>query len=177
MSEQNGTQTTTMPPLEVLPSGVRIVRLGPGNDWWLDEYQRILHIAAEDFLRRARLPGTPEGVLERLRMAVYEPMQSVWMVLDPSYRLIGFALVTIQSPFGGPPVASAPVVYLYPRKRVREVFPTLVERMVAWSRAHGAAHCYFETRRDRPRAWARIAARPVSVIYEVSMGEKESSDG
>ena len=157
--------------LEILPSGVRVIRLGEGDGFWLEEYQKILLVAAKDFLARSRLPGTPEGVLTRLAIAVYEPNQAVWLVLDAEYRLIGFAWVVLSSPFGGPPIASAPAVYLYPRKRVGAIFPVLVRRRVEWSKMNGAAHCYFETRRDRPRAWARIGARPAAAIYEVEMGE------
>jgi GNAT superfamily N-acetyltransferase len=156
--------------LEVLPSGVRIIRLGPGEAFWLEEYQRILLVAAEDFLKRARIPGTPAGVLTRLTRAVHEPYQAVWLVLDPAYRLIGFAWVILSSPFAGPPVAVAPAVYLYPRKRSRGVFPVLVSRMIAWSAAQGAVRYSFETSRDRPRAWARIGFRPASVIYESEIG-------
>lgn len=157
--------------LDILPSGIRIVRLGTGDGFWLEEYRRILLVAAKDFLSRSRIPGTPEGVLLRLSAAVALPTQAVWLVLDPAYRMIGFAWVTLSSIFGGPIVASAPAVYLYPRKRTYGAFPELVKRMVEWSVANGAAHCFFETKRDRPRAWARIGAKPAAVIYEVETGE------
>jgi hypothetical protein len=82
----------------VLPSGVRLVRLGPGDGAWLIEYEKILRVAAQDFLRRARLPGVPEGVLDGLWTALDDPQQAVWLVLDPAYRLLGFAWVKVTTP-------------------------------------------------------------------------------
>jgi hypothetical protein len=171
MSETNGTATLADSRLAILPSGVRIVRLGPGDEGWLEEYQRILLIAAGDFLVRSGTLGTPEGVVARLRLGVGDPSQAVWLVLDPSYRLIGFSLLALSCPFGGPLVSGTLAVYLYPRKRHARVFPELVRRMVAWSREQGAEHCYFDSRRHRPRAWRRIGARAISTNYEVDVKE------
>lgn len=165
----------------ILPCGVRVVRLGPADGGWLVEYQKILRIACQDFLKRGHIPGTPEGVLADLASALAEPARAVWLALRPDYSFLGFALAEVSASFGGPPSVVAVATYLYPRRTPRAVFPALVEAMLAWGASQGASVGYFHTRRTESRAWARIQAQPVATVYAIQMraapAAEEDSDG
>jgi hypothetical protein len=156
--------------LQILPSGVRIVRLGPRDHGWLAEYRGLLALSARDFVRRAHLPGTPEAVLEELARSLTDPSRAVWLVLRPDYGLLGFALAEVSSSFGAPPAVVAMAVYLFPRRRTpRTLFPALVETILMWGQRRGATIGYFQTRRTESKAWQRIHATPVATIYAVPM--------
>jgi GNAT superfamily N-acetyltransferase len=155
--------------VQMLESGVRLVRLGASDHGWLQEYRPILLRSAEDFLRRSRLAGTPEGVLGELHAALEVPWRAVWLVLHPDYRLIGFALAEMRASFGEAPEVFAVGMYLYPRRVPREVFSALVQAILGWGRSHGATRGTFATHRTEVRAWRRIGARPVATLYEVPM--------
>jgi hypothetical protein len=155
--------------LHILPSGVRIVRLGASDHGWVQEYHRILLRSAEDFLRRSQLAGTPEGVLLELNAALEMPWRAVWLVLRSDYRLIGFALAEVRASFGEAPEVFAVGMYLYPRRVPREVFPALVHAMLSWGRSQGATRGTFQTQRTETRAWRRIGARPRATLYEVPL--------
>jgi GNAT superfamily N-acetyltransferase len=155
--------------LQILPSGVRLVRLGANDHGWLQEYRPILLRSAEDFLRRSQLAGTPEGVLGELDAALEVPWRAVWLVLHPDYRLIGFALAEMRASFGEAPEVFAVGMYLYPRRVPRAVFPALVQAMLGWGRSHGATRGTFQTQRTETRAWRRIGARPRATLYEIPL--------
>jgi GNAT superfamily N-acetyltransferase len=155
--------------LQVLPSEIRIVRLGPGHEGWLKEYADTLRHQAEDFLKRSGLAGNPDGVLTELVLSLDSPWRAVWLVLRPNYRLIGFAVAELRASFGQAPEVFAIGMYLYPKRVPREVFPALVRAILGWGRSNGATRGTFATQRTESRAWARIGARPVAQIYEVSI--------
>ena len=96
-------ETQTDSRMQVLPSDIRIVRLGPGYDGWLQEYADMLRHQAEDFLRRAGMTGDPEGVVTELALSLDSPWRAVWLVLRPNYRLIGFAVAELRASFGQAP--------------------------------------------------------------------------
>jgi len=150
----------------ILPSGIRIARLGSGDQGWLIEFRQILAIAAADFLRRAHQAGTPEGLIEDLSRALESPHRAVWVIVDPAFRLRGFALAEILGgEFGLPPRAFVSAAYLYPRRTPRSVFPALVEAIRAWAATHGATTLGFQTRRSVARAWRRVGAFPTATVY------------
>jgi hypothetical protein len=152
----------------VLPSGVRIVRLGAPHGGWLREYDKVLRVAAADFLRRGHVPGTAEGVVQELAAALASPRQAVFLVLRHDFALLGFALAELSSIFGGPRTAVAVATYLRPGKTPRAVFRALIDAMIAWAAQQGATIGYFHTRRlADARAWTRIGARPIATIYAV----------
>jgi hypothetical protein len=116
------------------PSGERLVRLGPGDLGWLVEFRQILLRSATDFLRRAKMAGTPEGMLEELAGSLAQPQRAVWLVPRPDYRLLGFAIAEVSASFGGPLAGVGVATYLYPRRRiVRKIFPALVHAMATWA--------------------------------------------
>ena len=156
---------------QVLPSGVRLVRLGSGEHGWLTEYRQILLAGAEDFLRRSQLTGTPEGVLMELSVSLESPWRAVWLVLRPDFRLIGWAIAEVRAGFGQAPEVFAVGVYLFPRRVPREVFPALVGAILGWGRIHGATRGTFATQRTESRAWKRIGARPAATFYEIPIEE------
>jgi hypothetical protein len=154
--------------LQVLPSGVRIIRLGATHGGWLREYDKVLRVAAADFLRRGHVPGTAEGVVQELAAALAVPQQAVFFVLRQDFAFLGFALAELSSIFGGPLTAVAVATYLRPGKTPRPVFRALIAAMQAWAAQHGATIGYFHTRRlAEARAWTRIGARPIATIYAV----------
>jgi hypothetical protein len=157
------------PRFQVLPSGIRIVRLGPTDHGWLAEYRAILDRSVQDFLRRAHVPGTPAAVLEELAGSLAIPTRAVWLVLRPDYGLLGFALAELRALFGAPPEVFCLAAYLYPRRPARGIFPGLVRVMLEWGRGHGATTGTFQTSRVKPRAWARVGAQPTATIYTVPM--------
>ena len=166
----------TAPRVQVLPSGVRFIRLEPGDEGWLVEYERILRLAAEDFLRRAHVPGTVDGVLQELAASLEHPARAVWLVLWPDYRCLGFACAEVAAQFGGPRTVTAIATYLHPTKRTpRAVFPALVAAMLAWGASLGATMGQFWTRRTEARAWARVGAHPVATIYTVPIAAPEGA--
>jgi hypothetical protein len=173
---QGRTAPHTPQRLQILSSGVRIVRLGPMDHGWLAEYRSILFHSAQDFVRRAHLPGTPEAVLEELAMSLTNPSRAVWLVLRPDYGLLGFALAEVSSSFGAPPAVIAMAVYLFPRRHTpKTIFPALVEAILVWGQSHGATIGYFQTRRTESKAWQRIHATPVATIYAVPMPQTAST--
>ena len=99
---------------QVLPSGVRLVRLGAGEHGWLKEYRQILLAGADDFLRRSQLAGTPEGVLMELSVSLESPWRAVWLVLRSDFRLIGWAIAEVRAGFGQAPEVFAVGVYSVP---------------------------------------------------------------
>ena len=156
--------------MQVLPSEIRIVRLGPGHDGWLHEYGDTLRHQAEDFLRRAGITGDPEGVVTELALSLDSPWRAVWLVLRPNYRLIGFAVAELRASFGQALEVFAIGMYLYPKRVPREVFPALVGAILGWGRSKGATRGTFATKRTESRAWQRIGARPTGqIIYEIPM--------
>jgi len=157
--------------LTVLPSGVRIVRLGVGDDEWVREYEKILTIAAQDFLTRAQQAGTPEGVIEELRDALAQAHRAVWFVLQADYRFLGFALAEIVWEFGAPPRVFVQAAYLYPRRTPRSVLAHLAQAIRAWGATLGAVSLDFQTRRPSAGAWRRVGALPVATLYRVPIGD------
>lgn len=157
--------------LAILPTGVRIVRLGIGDAAWLREYEKILRVAAKDFLTRAHQAGTPEGVLAELADALSALHRAVWFVLTPDYRFLGFALAEIVQEFGAPPRVFVQAAYLYPRRTPRSVLPALTEAIRAWGAACGAASLDFQTRRPSAGAWRRVGATPIATLYRVPIGD------
>ena len=166
--------TATMEPVPVdaaerfriLPSGVKIARLGSGDQGWLVEFRQILEIAAADFLKRAHQAGTVAGVIDDLDRALEHPHQAVWVVVDPAFRLRGFALAEIRAgEFGGPPRAFVQAAYLYPKRTPRSVLPALTQAILAWAGTHGATELGFQTRRSAARAWQRVGATAVATLY------------
>jgi hypothetical protein len=159
------------PRLTVLPSGIRLVRLGVGDAAWVQEYEKILHAAAQDFLRRAQQAGTPEGVLDELRRALTQESRAVWFVLQPDYRFLGFALAEIVQEFGAPPRVFVQAAYLYPRRTPRSVLSALAQAIRAWGATWGASALDFQTRRPSAGAWRRVGAQPVATLYRVPIGD------
>jgi hypothetical protein len=157
--------------MQVLPSEIRIVRLGPGHDGWLREYGDTLRHQAKDFLRRAGMTGDPEGVVTELALSLDSPWRAVWLVLRPNYRLIGFAVAELRASFGQAPEVFAIGMYLYPKRVPREVFPALVSAILGWGRSKGATRGTFATQRTESRAWARIGAKPHATLYEIQITE------
>jgi hypothetical protein len=155
--------------MQVLPSEIRIVRLGPGHDRWLHEYADTLRHQAEDFLKRSGLAGNPDGVLTEFLLSLDSPWRAVWLVVRPNYRLIGWAVAEVRASFGQAPEVFAIGMYLYPKRVPREVFPALVQAMLGWGRSHGATRGTFQTSRIEARAWARVGAQPTATIYTVAM--------
>ena len=155
--------------LDILPSGVRIVRLGARDDVWLREYDKILRGAAQDFLTRSHQAGTPEGVIEELAMALTHPQRAVWLVVRADYRLLGFALAEIVQEFGAPPRVFVQAAYLWPNRTPRSVLPALTQAIRTWGVACGAASLDFQTRRTTGGAWARVGARPVAILYTMAL--------
>jgi hypothetical protein len=164
------------PRVQVLPSGVRFVRLEPGDEGWLVEYEQTLRLAAEDFLKRAHLPGTVDGVLQELAASLAHPARAVWLVLWQDYRCIGFAIAEVSAQFGGPRTVLAVATYLRTKWRApRAVFPALVAVMLAWGASLGATVGQFWTRRTEARAWARVGAQPTATIYTVPIAAPEGA--
>ena len=161
--------------LTVLPTGVRIIRLGQGDGGWLRELEAILRISAKDFLQRSGVAGTPEAVLEELAWSLAHPHRAVWLVLTAEYRLLGFALAELRSSFGAPPEVFSVGTYLYPRRTPRDVFPAVVRAMLDWGRGYGATRGTFQTKRTESRAWARVGAKPVATLFEIQMAEEDRS--
>jgi hypothetical protein len=153
----------------ILESGVRIARLGTGDGGWLVEYDKILRIAAQDFLRRAHQPGTVDGVLDELARALAEPHKAVWFILQRDYRLLGFALAEIAQDFGSTPRAFVQAAYLYPRTTPRSVLPALTQAIRAWAATQGATTLGFQTRRPADRAWQRVGATRAATVYTMSI--------
>jgi hypothetical protein len=165
---------------QVLACGVRIVRLGAEQAGWLREYDKVLRVAAADFLRRGHVPGTPEGVVQELTAALASPQQAVFLVLRHDFVLLGFALVECSTIFGGPVTGVAVATYLRPGKTPRPVFRALIDAMRAWVAQQGGTLGYFHTRRTaEARAWTRIGARPIATIYAIPIPRvaPEASDG
>jgi GNAT superfamily N-acetyltransferase len=161
-------EATAADRFQILPSGIKIARLGAGDQGWLVEFRQILEIAAADFLRRAHQAGTPTGVIDDLAHALEQPHQAVWVVVDPAFRLRGFALAEIRTgEFGCAPRAFVPAAYLYPRRTPRAVFPALVQAILAWAAPYGATSLDFQTRRPAARAWRRVGATPAATLYTV----------
>jgi GNAT superfamily N-acetyltransferase len=158
--------------MQMLPSEIRIVRLGPGHDGWLHEYAETLRHQATDFLQRAGIPGDPDGVLSELVLSLDSPWRAVWLVLRPNYRLIGWAVAELRASFGQAPEVFAIAMYVYPKRVPREVFPALVSAILGWGRTHGASRGTFATTRTESRAWARIGAHPAATLYEIPMPEE-----
>jgi hypothetical protein len=159
---------------QILPSGVRIARLAEGDDAWIVEYEKILKIAAQDFLRRAHQTGTVEGVLEDLSRALAQAHQAVWFVLRQDYRLLGFALAELVREFGAPPRAYVQAAYLYPRLTPRSVLPALTRAIIAWAAAQGATTLGFQTRRQADRAWQRVGATRAATVYTMPIETGET---
>jgi GNAT superfamily N-acetyltransferase len=162
----------------VLPSGVRFVRLGPGDDGWLVEYQKILRIAAADFLKRGKIAGTADGVVQNLSESLAVPTRGVWLVLTPQYQLLGFALTELASLFGGPVRAIVLAMYLYPRRTPRGVFADLRQTIIDWARDVGATEVGWLTRRRTPHVWQTIG-QPSATFYLLDLAsmDKEPHDG
>jgi hypothetical protein len=159
---------------------VRIVRLDVAHGGWLLEYEKVLRVAAADFLRRGHVPGTAEGVVQELAAALASPHQAVFLVLRHDFALLGFALAELSSIFGGPLTGVAVATYLRPGKTPRAVFRALIDAMQAWAAQQGATMGYFHTRRlAEARAWTRIGARPIATIYAVTIPRvaQEAPDG
>ncbi|HJY45345.1 MAG TPA: hypothetical protein VJ301_12045 [Propionibacteriaceae bacterium] len=161
--------------LVILPDGVRIVRLETGDTGWLREYHAILRVAAQDFLRRARLSGTGDIVCAELA-ELLEAGGAVWLVLDAQYRLLGFSAIRLgRAAFDRTLVAEVAACYLYPKRTPREVFPRLWAEMGRWAQQQGATTAAFQTRRLTNKAWTRQGARRVGAVYEVDL--KGETDG
>jgi hypothetical protein len=156
---------------DILPSGIRLVRLGPDDEVWVREYEKILSVSAQDFLARAGQAGTPEGVVAEVRDALTQESRAVWFVLQPDYRFLGFALAEIVREFGAPPRVFVQATYLYPRRTPRSVLPALTQAIRAWGAACGAASLDFQTRRPSAGAWQRVGARPIATLYRVPIGD------
>lgn len=161
--------------LTVLPTGMRVIRLAPGEQSWLSEYGTILRMAVEDFLKRGRGLGTVDGLLQHMADTIDSPWHAVWLVVDPEYRLVGFALAKLTWVFGAGPFATVDALYLYPKKSTRGLYAQMIEILQEWASANGAIDAFCETRRDRPRAWKKIGARPFSVVYQLPMGTAKES--
>jgi GNAT superfamily N-acetyltransferase len=149
------------------PHALKVVRLRPGyGPAWLAEYRPILRRAAEDFLRRARLPGTPEGVLGLLEQAARMEDGGVWLLLTPDYRLRGWAVAALGEPLGGPRLAEVVAMHIYPRGTPPGAFRALVAAIRAWATEAGATEIVFQSRRGVRGLWARqVEAEPVAVLY------------
>lgn len=164
------TMTDSMPRLDILPTGVRLVRLEAGDEGWLREFEKILLVAAKDFLARAHQAGTPEGVVAELHAALWSPARAVWFVLTPEYRLLGFALAEIVQEFAAPPRVFVQAAYLYPRRTPRSVLPALTRAIVAWGAQAGATTVDFQTQRPSAGAWRRVGAQPLATLYRIPIG-------
>jgi hypothetical protein len=177
MSGEALTMTTMVAELpgrvQTLVQGVRLVRLGPGEQGWIQEFEQILRIAAEDFLRRSDTPGTPDGVLQELAASLDVPTRAVWLALTAEYRLLGFALAECMQFCGGPIEVVALAVYLYPRRCPRAVFPALVRAILDWGASLGAEHGVFRTRRQRAFAWGKLGATPEAIWYRMPIAPTE----
>jgi GNAT superfamily N-acetyltransferase len=149
------------------PHALKVVRLRPGyGPAWLAEYRPILRRAAEDFLRRARLPGTPEGVLGLLEQAAGMEDGGVWLLLTPDYRLRGWAVAALGEPLGGPRLAEVVAMHIYPRGTPPGAFRALVAAIRTWAAEAGATEILFQSRRGVRGLWARqVEAEPVAVLY------------
>jgi GNAT superfamily N-acetyltransferase len=149
------------------PHALKVVRLRPGyGPAWLREYRPILRRAAEDFLRRARLPGTADGVLGLLEQAAVAEAGGVWLLLTPDYRLRGWAVAALGEPLGGPRVAEVVAMHVYPRGTPPGAFRALVAAIRTWAAEAGATEIVFQSRRGGRGLWARqVEAEPVAVLY------------
>jgi GNAT superfamily N-acetyltransferase len=157
--------------LTVLPTGMRVIRLAPGEQSWLVEYETILRMAIRDFLKRGKGLGTVEGLLQHMADAIDNTWHGVWLVVDPEYRLVGFACAKLTWVFGAGPFATVDALYLYPKKASRGLYAQMITVLQEWAAASGAVDAFCETRRDRPRAWKKIGAKPFSVVYQLPMKE------
>jgi hypothetical protein len=155
------------------PHALKVVRLRPGyGPAWLREYRPILRRAAEDFLRRARLPGTPEGVLGLLDQAAMAEDGGVWLLLTPDYRLRGWAVAALGEPLAGPRLAEVVAMHIYPRGTPPGAFRALVAAIRTWAAEAGAEVIYFTSRRGQATTWARLVeGEPVATVYRAPVGE------
>jgi GNAT superfamily N-acetyltransferase len=158
------------------PHALKVVRLRPGyGPAWLAEYRPILRRAAEDFLRRARLPGTPEGVLALLEQAAVAEDGGVWLLLTPDYRLRGWAVAALGEPLGGPRLAEVLAMHVYPRGTPPGAFQALVAAIRTWAAEAGATEIVFQSRRGGRGLWARqVEAEPVAVLYRAPVIPSEA---
>jgi GNAT superfamily N-acetyltransferase len=149
------------------PHALKVVRLRPGyGPAWLREYHPILRRAAEDFLRRARLPGTPDGVLGLLEQAAVAEDGGVWLLLTPDYRLRGWAVAALSAMFGGASLVEVLGMHVYSRGTPPGAFRDLVAAIRAWAAEVGAEAIEFQSRRARPAVWARqVGAEPWATVY------------
>jgi hypothetical protein len=157
------------PRYQVLDSGVRIVRLGPGDAGWLREYQAILRSAARDFFKRAHLEGEPDVLLAELE-EILSLGGAVWLVVDAQYRLLGFAAGRLhRAAWTERRVAESPCCYLYARKTPKGVFRVLWTAMRQWATEAGATELAYTSRRPM-RGLERITgATWVASVYTVPL--------
>jgi hypothetical protein len=161
--------------IQILESGVRIVRLEAGDLAWIREYEPILRVAAKDFLTRGGMPGEAARVVTELQ-DILTHGGAVWLIVDNQYRLLGFAAARLRTAaWSAGLIAEIPCCYMYPRKTPKIARPALLRAIIAWAREGHAAHLCWTTRRFADAAWRRISgARRIAAIYELSL---EPTDG
>jgi hypothetical protein len=149
------------------PAEVKLIQLRAGYaEAWLGEYTKILLPAAEDFLRRAQLPGTAAGVLDLLREAARSRDGAAWLLFTPDYRLRGWAVAWLLTPLGGPLSVDVAGMHVYPKGAPPGAFQALVRAVRGWAAETGATVIYFTSRRGTARLWARqVGAEPVATVY------------
>jgi GNAT superfamily N-acetyltransferase len=152
---------------QVLESGVRLVRLehGPAGLGWLREYRPILRAAAADFLKRGKLEGDRDVVVDELA-EILSVGGSVWLVVDAEYRLLGFGAMRLRrAAWARHLVADVPCLYLYPKRTPRCVFRVLIAAMIAWARTEGAEEIFFTSRRGLRGLEAITGATSIGCVY------------
>lgn len=151
---------------QILEGGVRLVRLeDEAGIGWLREYRSILRTAAADFLKRGKFDGDRDVVVDEL-MELLSVGGAVWLVLDPEYRLLGWAAVRLRrAAWAKRLVAEVPGVYLYPKRTPRHVFRALFDTMLAWAAAEGAEELAFTSRRPIRGVEAITGAKVVGCVY------------
>jgi len=128
----------------------------------LTVYDREWRSAIRDFHTRTQLthlPGPPvtiQEVSDGILSAIGHPEVALWIGLTAHYRLLGFLLASVGRNVWGPPIAVIHAAYLWPRRRSPDLMPALVAAATAWARSRGAPVIGFQSRRARPRAFARV---------------------